>query len=83
MHRQFVRRDEIVKWVTKHSGPPVETLRRMADFQKAKKQNVYVVAFFDEFEVGYTGSQGLQGSSGWDPAMLGSAPGDSCTETPI
>lgn len=45
-------RDEIVKWVTKHSGPPVETLRRMADYQKAKKQNVYVVAFFDEFEVG-------------------------------
>ncbi len=54
MHGPRERRDEIVKWVTKHSGPPVQTLRRMAEFQKAKKQNVYVVAFFDEFEVGDT-----------------------------
>ena len=40
-----------MKWVTTKSGPPVQTLRRMAEYQKAKKQAVYIVAFFDEFEV--------------------------------
>ena len=63
MHGLSERRDEIVKWVTKHSGPPVETLRRMADYQKAKKQNVYVVAFFDEFEVASTADSERQAQS--------------------
>lgn len=50
-HRPVVHRDEIVSWVKKKTGPPVATLRRMAEYQEAKKQTVYIVAFFDEFEV--------------------------------
>ena len=49
--RPSVRSDEIVSWVKKKTGPPVVTLRRMAEYQEAKKQTVYFVAFFDEFEV--------------------------------
>ena len=35
----------------KKSGPPAETIRRVAEYQEIKKQNVYIIAFFDEFEV--------------------------------
>ena len=50
-----------MKWVKKKSGPPAETIRRMAEYQEIKKQTVYLIAFFDEFEVRPVSSTCLSG----------------------
>lgn len=48
----MMRRDEILKWIKKKTGPPAETVESVAALEDVKeKEEVFLLGYFESFEV--------------------------------